>query len=238
VTTADLASNEILRAGCQALFPDIAVISEEDSPAMGTGKSTNDTFFLIDPLDGTKEFMNGREEFAVNVALVESGRASVGLIYAPACDRLFFSHGPGRAFERTAGRRRNLPYRPPAGRQLNALISRSHCDPQTLALLKILQPCKVREMGSSLKFALVAAAEADVYLRLGPTMAWDRAAGQAIVEAAGGVVLQADGSPLRYGPDRNVKVDGFFATRTPQLAERVIAAIRTLESGSAVAFPQ
>ena len=236
VTAADLASHRILRAACLASFPAIPVVSEEDTPTAGAGQDTNAAILLIDPLDGTKEFIKGRDEFAVNIALVEDGRVSAGLIYAPARDRLFFSWGSGFAFERTAaGLRRKLPYRLAPRPQPIALVSRSHCDPRTEALLAALQPCDVQKMGSSLKFALVAAAEADFYLRLGPTMIWDCAAGQAIIEAAGGAVLQADGSSLGYRSNRAQKVDGFIAARTPQLAARVVAAMKALETGTGVA---
>ncbi|MGO4118587.1 3'(2'),5'-bisphosphate nucleotidase CysQ family protein [Rhizobium ruizarguesonis] len=238
VTSADLASNDILYAACLALFPAMPVISEEDSPVFEARKDS-DSVLLIDPLDGTKEFIKGRDEFAVNIALVENGHASAGLIYAPARDRLFFSYGAGLAFEQTAGgQRRSLP-RPSAPRRHPiALVSRSHLDPRTEALLAALQPCDIEEIGSSLKFALVAAAEADFYLRLAPTMIWDCAAGQAIIEAAGGVVLQTDGTSLTCDGKGKLKLDGFIAARTPQLAARLIATLRELETTSAVATQQ
>ncbi|EJC63608.1 3'(2'),5'-bisphosphate nucleotidase CysQ [Rhizobium sp. 1AS11] len=238
VTSADLASNEILRAACMALFPAIPVVSEEDSLVF-QARRDSDSVLVIDPLDGTKEFIKGRDEFAVNIALVENSHASAGLIYAPARDRLFFSYGGGFAFEQTGGgQRRSLP-RPFARRRHPiALVSRSHLDPRTKALLATLQPCNVEEIGSSLKFALVAAAEADFYLRLAPTMIWDCAAGQAIIEAAGGVVLQTDGTSLSCNCTGKLKQDGFIAARTPQLAARLIATIRELEITSAVATQQ
>ncbi|WSH65140.1 3'(2'),5'-bisphosphate nucleotidase CysQ [Rhizobium ruizarguesonis] len=237
VTSADLASNDILHAACLALFPAMPVVSEEDGCVFEARKDS-DSVLLIDPLDGTKEFIKGRDEFAVNIALVENGHASAGLIYAPARDRLFFSYGAGLAFEQTAGgQRRSLP-RPSAPRRPIALVSRSHLDPRTEALLAALQPCDIEEIGSSLKFAMVAAAEADFYLRLAPTMIWDCAAGQAIIEAAGGVVLQTDGTSLICDCKGKLKLDGFIAARTPQLAARLIATLRELETTSAVATQQ
>ncbi|MBY5323777.1 3'(2'),5'-bisphosphate nucleotidase CysQ family protein [Rhizobium leguminosarum] len=232
VTSADLASNEILHAACPELFPAIPVVSEEDSLAF-EARRDSDSVLVIDPLDGTKEFIKGRDEFAVNIALVENGHASAGLIYAPARDRLFFSYGGGFAFEQTGrGQRRSLP-RPFTPRHHPiALVSRSHLDPRTKALLAALQPCNVEEIGSSLKFALVAAAEADFYLRLAPTMIWDCAAGQAIIEAAGGVVLQTDGTSLSCDCKGKLKQNGFIAARTPQLAARLIATMRELETTS------
>lgn len=239
VTTADLASHEILRAACQTLFPAIPIISEEDTSAFETGQERSSAVLVIDPLDGTEEFIKGRGEFAVNIALVENGHASAGLIYVPAWDRLFFSYGAGLVFEQTGdGKRRSLP-RPSAPRPCPmALVSRSHLDSKTEALLAALQPCEAKEMGSSLKFALVAAAEADFYLRLAPTMIWDCAAGQAIIEAAGGVVLQADGSPLSYDRNPKRRVSGFIAARTPQLAAWLIATLRELEAKSMITAQQ
>lgn len=239
VTAADLASDEILQAGFRASFPTIPVISEENSSAAGSVGLSNDLFLLIDPLDGTKEFINGLDEFTVNVALVEEGRVTAGLIYMPCDERLFFAYGPGLAFEqRAAGSRRNFAYRTVSRQHPIAVVSRSHCDPRTEALLTMLQPCEVRKIGSSLKFALVAAAEADFYLRLGPTMTWDCAAGQAIVEAAGGVVLQADGTPISYLPTPKHKVNGFVAARTTQLAMPLIAALNGLETGTTISDVQ
>lgn len=185
---------------------------------------------VIDPLDGTKEFIQGRIEFAINIALVEEGYATAGLIYAPADERLFFSYGVGLVFEEAGGERRSLSGLAVAPRRPIILTSRSHLDCETEALLAMLQPCTVSKCGSSLKFAAIAAAEADVYPRLSPTMIWDCAAGQAMIEAAGGAVLRADGSALRYQEDQTSKVSGFIADRTPQLAMRVIAAIRQLET--------
>ncbi|MBB6303740.1 3'(2'),5'-bisphosphate nucleotidase CysQ family protein [Rhizobium leucaenae] len=227
VTLADLASHDILRTGCQILSSAIPVISEEDKL---TAAVPHMAALVIDPLDGTKEFIQGRKEFAINIALLEEGHATAGLIYAPAEERLFFSYGVGLVFEETYGARRGLAGLVPAARRPIVLASRSHLDCQTEGLLARLQPCTVRKCGSSLKFAAIAAAEADVYPRLSPTMIWDCAAGQAIIEAAGGVVLRADGSPLSYQQNPTSKVSGFVAARTPQLAAQVIAAIRQLDT--------
>jgi 3'(2'), 5'-bisphosphate nucleotidase len=227
VTYADLASHDILRSGCLALSSTIAVFSEEDRiPATS---DPSGIALVIDPLDGTKEFVQGRDDFAINIALVDDGRAAAGLIYAPARERLFFSYGPGAVFEETArGRRRNLSELALAQRPSIALVSRSHLDSQTEALLAILKPCCVRQLGSSLKFAAIATAEADFYPRLSPTMIWDCAAGQAIIDAAGGLVLKVDGSPLRYPHGQAPKINGFVAVRTPELGAHVLDAIQKL----------
>ncbi|MCA2411854.1 3'(2'),5'-bisphosphate nucleotidase CysQ [Rhizobium leguminosarum bv. viciae 248] len=185
VTSADLASNDILRAACLALFPAMPVFSEEDSRVFEARKDS-EPVLVIDPLDGTKEFIKGRDEFAVNIALVEDGHASAGLIYAPARDRLFFSYGAGLAFEQTAGGQRRGVIRS----RLSAAPSRS-----------------------------------------------PDAAGQAIIEAAGGV-LQTDGTSLICDCKGKLKLNGFIAARTPPLAARLIATLRELETTSAVAAQQ
>lgn len=218
VTVADLASHDILCAGCRALTTTIPILSEEDEGS--ATEALKAVAFVIDPLDGTKEYICGRDEFTVNIALVEDGRATAGLIYAPARERLFFSYGSGLVFEEASdGRRRSLCGHIVKPRQPIVLVSRSHLDQPTKDLLTVLQPCAVRKLGSSLKFALIAAAEADAYVRLSPTMIWDCAAGLALVEAAGGFVLRTDGSPLLEGTSRTLKIDGFIAGRTPQFAQ-------------------
>ncbi|MBX4952152.1 3'(2'),5'-bisphosphate nucleotidase CysQ [Rhizobium binae] len=230
VTAADLASHQILRVGCRCLAPDIPVLSEEDT-TLEFGALAAETVLLLDPLDGTKEFIDGRDDFTVNIALVEAGVPTAGLVYAPAGDRLFFSYGKQRAFTQAlAATPRPLPQPPHPRPEPIVLVSRSHRDERTEQLLQALKPCEVRHLGSSLKFALVAAGEADIYLRPWPMMVWDCAAGQAIVEAAGGVVLGLDGSKVNYGPSEAGRVEGLVAARTTGLAARVLAASKNLRA--------
>jgi 3'(2'), 5'-bisphosphate nucleotidase len=231
VTSADLASHEILRAGCHMLAPAIPVISEEDAPACERDNCIPPVLLAIDPLDGTKEFIEDRDEFAINVALVENGRPTAGLIFAPALGRLLFSYGPRLAFEQTAaGRRHWLPTVSRPRHNPIVLVSRSHRDPQTDAFVAALQPCDVKAIGSSLKFALVATGEADFYPRLAPTMIWDCAAGQAIVEAAGGAVLRPNGQPLSWTEDTAPRVDGFIAAGTKSLTARLIDVLHAVKA--------
>jgi 3'(2'), 5'-bisphosphate nucleotidase len=168
-----------------------------------------DRFFLVDPLDGTKEFIQKRSDFAVNIALIEKGSARFGLVYAPARDLLAVTIARGEAIEaelqpsksgaelarvkqrRLQARRRN--------NGLAALVSASHLDVETEAFLAKLDIGERSAVGSSVKFLAIARGEADVYPRFAPTMEWDTAAGQAILEAAGGAVVEPDGTPLRYG---------------------------------------
>ena len=195
VTAADLQANRIILQGLSELAPQIPVISEE-SPLKPL--APGEDFFLVDPLDGTKEFIAGHKEFTVNIALVRVGAGPfAGVIHAPLLDRLF--HGwcfpEPHAFERT----RRLHTRAPPSEGLFALTSRSHRDPKEDNALKSHRVIKTQPLGSSLKFCLIAAGDADIYIRHGQTKEWDTAAGHAILKGAGGDVTDERGTPLTYG---------------------------------------
>jgi 3'(2'), 5'-bisphosphate nucleotidase len=208
VTRADHDAEAIILAALSRLAPDVPVVSEE---ASGTPPSQLGTrFFLVDPLDGTKEFIQKRSDFTVNVALIDDGCPRFGLVYAPARSLLAVTIAEGKAVEAEvapdkAGADlatlacRPLHVRSPAPEGLVAVVSHSHLDAETEAFLAKLKIARRSSAGSSLKFLLLARGEADVYPRFGPTMEWDIAAGQAVLEAAGGTVVTADGKPFRYG---------------------------------------
>jgi 3'(2'), 5'-bisphosphate nucleotidase len=208
VTRADHDAEAIILAALSRLAPDVPVVSEEASGAAPGDPGAR--FFLVDPLDGTKEFIQRRSDFTVNVALIDDGRPRFGLVYAPARSLLAVTIAEGKAVEADlapdkAGADlatlacRPLLVRSPAPAGLVAVVSHSHLDAETEAFLAKLEIARRSSAGSSLKFLLVARGEADVYPRFGPTMEWDIAAGQAILEAAGGTVVTADGKPFRYG---------------------------------------
>ncbi len=198
VTEADEAAEAILLAALSRLAPEAPVVSEENAESHRLDPSA--CFFLVDPLDGTKEFLKPgpRSGFTVNVALVEDGVPVVGVVYAPALDRLFLA-ADGRAFEESGGARRALTIRETPASGPVAVASASHRDAETDAWLERHGIAETVSIGSSLKFCLVAAGEADVYPRFGPTMEWDVAAGDAVLRAAGGKVTEPDGAPFRYG---------------------------------------
>jgi 3'(2'), 5'-bisphosphate nucleotidase len=218
VTAADNASEAVILDGLGRLLPEVTVVSEESTgnrPVPGLGPR----WLIVDPLDGTREFLAGLDEFVVNIALVENGEPIAGVVMAPARGmvwRGWVGHGAERlklapgapaeaARERLAIQSRA---RPPS--QPRVLISRSHLDAATDAYLDHLpQPEKVA-CGSALKFCLVAEGSADLYPRLGPTSEWDVAAGHAVLRAAGGDVRRPDGGVLRYGLD-NLRIPGFIA---------------------------
>ncbi len=202
VTAADEAAEALILPRLAALTPEIPVVSEEAASA-GRIPTVTDSFWLVDPLDGTKEFIRRNGEFTVNIALIEQGRPLLGVVLAPALGRLFAGAvGDGAFVEDAAGRR---PIRcravPPEG--LTVVASRSHGDAAALdAFLAGRKVAALTSAGSSLKLCLVAAGEADLYPRLGRTMEWDIAAGHAILAAAGGRVETLDGAALQYGkPD-------------------------------------
>jgi 3'(2'), 5'-bisphosphate nucleotidase len=220
VTAADHASEAIILERLGAAAPTIPVIAEEQVAA-GRIPRTDREFFLVDPLDGTKEFVQRRGDFTVNIALVREGTPHLGVVYAPAKSQLFagdvaahhaFRTGQSPDGEQTTART-DIRVRTPPPVGLTVVASRSHLNAETDQYLRRLKTANLVSVGSSLKFCLVAAGEADVYPRLGPTMEWDTAAGHAVLAAAGGTVINLDGSPFRYGkPDfRN---PSFIATST------------------------
>lgn len=202
VTLADQAAEALILARLAELAPGVPVVAEE-AAAAGVLPAIGTRFFLVDPLDGTREFVAGRNEYTVNIALIEHGAPVLGVVVAPALGRAFAGDVATRlAFEATTadgGPRRVLRVRRPPAEGLVAVASRSHGTPETEAWLRAAQVGERVSIGSSLKFCLLAAAEADVYPRFGPTMEWDTAAGHAVVLAAGGSVSELDGRPLRYG---------------------------------------
>ncbi|WP_298234544.1 3'(2'),5'-bisphosphate nucleotidase CysQ [uncultured Azohydromonas sp.] len=201
VTEADEKAEALLLKGLATLYPDIPVVAEEAVAAGGVPASVGEQFWLVDPLDGTKEFISRNGEFTVNVALVRHGQPVLGVVYTPALDRLFAGAQGLGAYVEQDGKRRAIQVRavPEAG--LTVVGSRSHGDAQAMeAFLNGRKVAEFRSAGSSLKLCLVAAGEADLYPRLGRTMEWDIAAGHAVLAAAGGTVRRVDnGAPLTYG---------------------------------------
>jgi len=209
VTQADRDAERIILDGLRQNFPDLPIIAEEELAAGLGPDDVGDTFFLVDPLDGTKEFVRGGDDFTVNIALVRDGEPEIGVVYAPARNMLYVgmpgraeaidtdtSHGP---LERRAINVRRAAAPP------TIVASRSHNTPETDAFIARHPMAQCVSVGSSLKFCLLASGEADFYPRFGRTMQWDTAAGDAVLRAAGGITLTPDGRPFRYG--RNICPD-------------------------------
>jgi 3'(2'), 5'-bisphosphate nucleotidase len=198
VTEADRAAELIILAALARAAPGVPVIAEEEVAA-GRIPAHDDLYFLVDPLDGTKEFVRGGDDYTVNIALIEHGEPTLGVVFAPATGKLhigcagvgaWFDEGHGRTPMRTRER----------GQELTAVASKSHLNQATIDYLEAaVGTCAYAAVGSSLKFCIVAEGKADIYPRASPTSEWDTAAGHAVLLAAGGLVDGPDGEPLRYG---------------------------------------
>ncbi len=204
VTAADLAADRVIAAGLAAAFPDIPAVTEEW--AASHAETGHRRFFLVDPLDGTKEFVRREGDFTVNIALIDEGRPVAGVVYAPARGRLWATRDGGAveaAVEGGAvvrGSERAIHVSKPDNSALVVIASKSHRDKATDDYIAGFEVAEFRSAGSSIKFCLLAAGEADFYPRLGRTMEWDTAAGHAVLGAAGGQVLRYDDhAELRYG---------------------------------------
>lgn len=204
VTEADEAADAVIAAGLRAAHPDIPLITEEQAASHALSAKT---FLIVDPLDGTKEFVQRRGDFTVNIAYVQDGVPKLGVVYAPAQGRLFWTPASGGAVEETGGFDKQMPgpVKPlnvstPDNTALMVVASKSHRDAATDAYIAKYSVRDMTSAGSSLKFCLVATGEADLYPRLGRTMEWDTAAGDAVLRAAGGQVVRFDDhTPLTYG---------------------------------------
>jgi 3'(2'), 5'-bisphosphate nucleotidase len=217
VTEADLAADRIIGDGLARLLPDIPAVSEER--VQEVKPPFRGSFFLIDPLDGTKEFVAGRDEFTVNLALVTDGTPLFGIVGAPALGLLWrglVGRGADRLRLHEAGREAPEPIRtrrlPARGEPWIAAVSRSHGDVRTEAFIGRRPGAQRLTLGSAVKFGRLAEGAADIYPRLAPTSEWDIAAGHAVVTAAGGKITDPDGAPLRFGEGQNgFIVPGFIA---------------------------
>jgi 3'(2'), 5'-bisphosphate nucleotidase len=199
VTEADRAADALISEGLRAAFPDVPLVTEEQAVTHGQSVAS---FLIVDPLDGTKEFVRRRGDFTVNIAFVENGLPIRGVVYAPARGRLFLTNDDGAAWEEPSGDAppRRIAVAEPDNQALRVVASQSHRDAATDDYIRRYAVAETRSAGSSLKFCLVASGEADLYPRLGPTMEWDTAAGHAVLAAAGGRVERLDRlQPLTYG---------------------------------------
>ena len=216
VTLADKKADEVISNGLKKNFPEIPVITEENVKSHDLNASV---FFIVDPLDGTKEFIKSRRDFTVNIALVAHGEPIRGIVYAPARQRLFYTDENGEAVEEMAdfsvskmGLIKKIKTAFSDNTALKVVASKSHRDKKTDEYISKYNYKELVSAGSSLKFCLIAAGEADLYPRFGPTMEWDTAAGHAVLSAAGGIVLQIENKqPLKYGKP-NYKNPFFIAS--------------------------
>ena len=220
LTAADLASHRIILDGLTALTPDIPVVSEEAAEIPWETRRAWTRSWLVDPLDGTREFVKKNGEFTVNIALIEDGVPVMGVVYAPALDYLVHAERGVGAFLRDAGEDVAIASTRPAAAPLRVAASRSHLDARTQALLERVGEHERLGLGSSLKFCRIAEGRVDFYPRFGPTSEWDTAAGQCVLEAAGGAVLRTDGAALDYNRKESILNPDFLALGDPELPWR------------------
>ena len=200
VTEADTRAERIILNGLAVCAPDVAVVAEESVAAGHVPALDDRPFFLVDPLDGTREFIGRNGEFTVNIALVEDGSPTAAVVHLPALDETFWTAGDGVAWRARGGAApERIDCRRPGGDGLIVIASRSHRGAETDVYLERFEVAGIVSAGSSLKFCRIAEGAADLYPRLGRTMEWDIAAGHAIVKAAGGSVRTLDGKRLVYG---------------------------------------
>lgn len=223
VTVADKAAEEIILSSLAVIAPDIPIVSEE-AASDGYIPETGDIFFLVDPLDGTKEFIRKSDEFTVNIALIENNEPVFGLVYAPALAEIYLTTGPEEVGLATLDPDQPVPalsqmqFTPlktnkAADDGIYAVASKSHMTVETSDYLDNYTVKGLKSIGSSLKFCLLAKGEADLYPRFGPTMEWDTAAGHAVLKAAGGCVLNVDGTPFQYGKKETGYLNPFFIAK-------------------------
>nr|WP_276717788.1 3'(2'),5'-bisphosphate nucleotidase CysQ [Pseudooceanicola nitratireducens] len=220
VTEADEAADALISAGLRAAFPEVTLVTEEQA---ATHAETATTFLIVDPLDGTKEFVNRRGDFTVNIGWVENGVPVRGVVYAPARDRMFYTLADGSAVEEfgpfdkdKVGEVKPIRVAEADNDALRIVASKSHRDQATDDYIAKYKAADMKSAGSSLKFCLVATGEADIYPRIGRTMEWDTAAGHAVVTGAGGQVLRFDNhEPLAYGKEDFA--NPFFIVTSPSV---------------------
>ncbi len=213
VTEADRDAEAIILAALASVVPDIPVVAEEEVAAGRLPSQLGRRFLLVDPLDGTREFLLRNGDFTVNIGLIEDGAPVLGIVYAPVRNRLFIGNGDGAeeittTKDHAIGTRRGIAVRVHGAERL-AVCSRSHKNPETEKFLDENRISSCVSIGSSLKFCLIASGEADIYPRFGPTMEWDTAAGDAVLRAAGGLTTTFEGVSLSYGQRANEGVAGF-----------------------------
>jgi 3'(2'), 5'-bisphosphate nucleotidase len=220
LTQADIAANEVIVKGLQALAPEIPIISEEVAIAPYETRRHWSRYWLIDPLDGTREFVKRNGEFTVNIALIEQHEPVIGVVYAPDSDQLYFAAKAAGAYKGLAAGSKKLQVKPFNIKQLVVAGSRSHSDEKTQQFLHNIHrhhdaKPELLSVGSSLKICLVAEGIADVYPRLGPTFEWDTAAAHCVLREAGGDIVDSTGECLQYNRQESLLNPHFFATNHP-----------------------
>ncbi len=221
LTAADLAAHRVIVDALERLTPDLPVLSEESAGVPWETRQHWSSYWLVDPLDGTREFVKRNGEFSVNIALIDQGAPALGVVQAPVTGLVWHAVRGEYAYRRDGYRDDPLRVRAPATAPLRVAASRSHRDARTQAVLEKMGPIEEVALGSSLKFCRIAEGGLDVYPRFGPTSEWDTAAGQCVLQAAGGALLSADtGKSFRYNRRDSLLNGNFVALGDPDLPWR------------------
>ena len=230
LTAADLCSHKIISDSLSKLNPKIPILSEESSGITIAERSSWDEYWLIDPLDGTKEFINRNGEFTTNIALMKKNKPIFGIIHAPYLNQTYWggeSLGSYYLEGDLDSDIEKITASPSSNQEIRIVSSRSHPNDNLKHILKMTGDHKIISIGSSLKFCLIAAGEADCYLRLGPTSEWDTAAGDAIVKSSGGSVKAIDGSELKYNKSDSILNPSFIAASNEELIIKIVDIINS-----------
>ena len=217
LTLADLESQRVIIEGLERLTPEIPILSEESAAAPWAERQTWPQLWVVDPLDGTREFVKRNGEFTINIALIVHHEPVLGVVCAPAQKVIYWGIAGDGAFRRAHGAEASVIHTAPPQQPVRVLGSRSHASPESAAYLARLGPHVVSGVGSSLKFCLLAEGRAELYVRFGATSEWDTAAGQAVLEAAGGHVTRMDGHRLRYNCRESLINGNFVAFSDPKV---------------------
>jgi 3'(2'), 5'-bisphosphate nucleotidase len=220
LTAADRAAHGIIVAGLSRLSPKLPVLSEESAGIEIENRRQWNPFWLVDPLDGTKEFIKRNDEFTVNIALIHDHKPIMGVVLAPAIGSVYAGIVGVGAFKRIDGTETPIQVQSPAREPLRVVGSRSHANPDLAAFLETIGPHEIKPMGSSLKICLVAEGEADLYPRLGPTSEWDTAAAEAVLISAGGSMMDLTGQPLAYNA-RETLLNPYFLALGGDIRDRL-----------------
>lgn len=224
VTEADRAAERHIIAALSDIVSDVPVIGEEAvSAGIIPDLTGSDYFWLVDPLDGTREYMTGGKDFTVNIALIKEGAPILGVIYAPAYGEMFAAHGEGTAVRTSdeSDKEKSIRVRKPLSAGLTVMASKNRSFAETDKFLEDFKVEKIVRRSSSLKFCLIAQGKADIYPGFGQTCEWDTAAGQAILNAAGGEIVTIDGAPMTYGHANRKFINPSFIARNRELAEEI-----------------
>ncbi len=214
VTDGDLAVDKILKEKISDLTPDVNIISEESINL--NIKNKNKNFWLIDPIDGTRDYIKKKDEYTLNAALIIDLKPTIGIVYAPKKDRLFYSYGKNLSFEISKGIKKNLNCKKINTNEITALANSDNTPEEVLNIYKKYNVTKIIKMSSSLKFCIIAAGEADIYAAKARAFEWDIAAGHAVLENAGGIITTHEGKNFLYGKE-NYKNLPILAKRTLNL---------------------